>query len=93
MQVLKFGGSSVANATNINKVVTIVEEAVKKDHTIVVVSALGGLTANQASRPGSTALPCMRLRTSGDGGFGISRARPRWSRMWKLSSPRAGTAG
>ena len=44
MQVLKFGGSSVANATNINKVVTIVEEAVKKDHTIVVVSALGGLT-------------------------------------------------
>ncbi len=44
MQVLKFGGTSVANAENINKVVAIVEQAVKKDKTIVVVSALGGIT-------------------------------------------------
>ena len=44
MHVLKFGGSSVANAENINKVVAIVQEAVKKDRTIVVVSALGGIT-------------------------------------------------
>ena len=44
MQVLKFGGSSVANAENINKVVAIVQESVKKDITIVVVSALGGIT-------------------------------------------------
>lgn len=44
MQVLKFGGSSVANAENINKVVAIVQEAVKKDRTILVVSALGGIT-------------------------------------------------
>jgi len=44
MQVLKFGGTSVANAENINKVVAIVEQAVKKDTTIVVVSALGGIT-------------------------------------------------
>ncbi len=44
MQVLKFGGTSVANAVNINKVVAIVEETVKKDNTIVVVSAMGGLT-------------------------------------------------
>ena len=44
MQVIKFGGSSVANAENINKVVAIVAQAVKKDKTIVVVSALGGVT-------------------------------------------------
>ncbi|HEX4850164.1 MAG TPA: bifunctional aspartate kinase/homoserine dehydrogenase I [Puia sp.] len=44
MQVLKFGGTSVANATNINKAVDIIRESVKKDKTIVVVSALGGIT-------------------------------------------------
>ena len=44
MQVLKFGGSSVANAENIHKVVSIVQQAVQKDKTIVVVSALGGIT-------------------------------------------------
>ena len=44
MQVLKFGGTSVANAENINKVIAIVKEAIKKDRTIVVVSALGGIT-------------------------------------------------
>ncbi len=44
MQVLKFGGSSVANAENINKVVAIVERAMKNDKTILVVSALGGIT-------------------------------------------------
>lgn len=44
MQVLKFGGTSVANAENIKKVVAIVKEAVKKEKTVVVVSALGGVT-------------------------------------------------
>lgn len=44
MQVLKFGGTSVANAENINKVASIVKNAVSKDKTIVVVSALGGVT-------------------------------------------------
>ena len=44
MQVLKFGGSSVANAENINKVVDIIKDSVKKDSAIVVVSALGGVT-------------------------------------------------
>lgn len=44
MQVLKFGGSSVANAENINKVVSIVKEVSKKDKTVLVVSALGGIT-------------------------------------------------
>jgi aspartokinase/homoserine dehydrogenase 1 len=44
MQVLKFGGTSVANAINIQKVISIVSETAKKDQTIVVVSALGGVT-------------------------------------------------
>ena len=44
MQVLKFGGTSVTNAENINKVVAIVKESIKKDKTVVVVSALGGIT-------------------------------------------------
>jgi aspartokinase/homoserine dehydrogenase 1 len=44
MQVLKFGGTSVANAENINKVFAISTEASKKEATIIVVSALGGVT-------------------------------------------------
>ena len=51
MQVLKFGGTSVANAENINKVTAIIKDAIKKDpsgqqadKTIVVVSAFGGIT-------------------------------------------------
>jgi bifunctional aspartokinase / homoserine dehydrogenase 1 len=44
MQVLKFGGTSVANAENINKVISVVKQALEKDRTIVVVSALGGVT-------------------------------------------------
>ncbi|MFY9309288.1 MAG: bifunctional aspartate kinase/homoserine dehydrogenase I [Bacteroidia bacterium] len=44
MQVLKFGGTSVANSENINKTVAIVRQALQKDKTIVVVSALGGTT-------------------------------------------------
>ncbi len=44
MQVLKFGGSSVANAVNINSVIAILKDKSTKDKTIVVVSALGGIT-------------------------------------------------
>lgn len=44
MQVLKFGGSSVANAGNISKTIQVVSKAHQKDRTIVVVSALGGIT-------------------------------------------------
>lgn len=43
MQVLKFGGTSVANAKNISLVKDIVSNT-KGDKTIVVVSALGGIT-------------------------------------------------
>ncbi len=42
MKVLKFGGSSIANAENINKVVNIV---ISNDETqLIIVSALGGVT-------------------------------------------------
>ncbi|TMI71702.1 MAG: aspartate kinase, partial [Bacteroidetes bacterium] len=44
MQVLKFGGTSVANAENIAKVVTIVKKKIQRDKTVLVVSALGGVT-------------------------------------------------
>ncbi|MCX6324083.1 MAG: bifunctional aspartate kinase/homoserine dehydrogenase I [Sphingobacteriales bacterium] len=44
MKVLKFGGSSVANAENIRRVIAIVEEASKSGRVAVVVSALGGVT-------------------------------------------------
>lgn len=57
MQVLKFGGSSVANANNINKVISILQNAAKNDAEVVVVlSAFGGITdalieaANLASK-------------------------------------------
>lgn len=46
MQVLKFGGTSVANADNINKVVAIVQQALQQNRTAVVVSAFGGVTDN-----------------------------------------------
>lgn len=44
MQVLKFGGSSVKNAENISKVIAIVKQKITVDKTIMVVSALGGIT-------------------------------------------------
>lgn len=44
MNVLKFGGTSVANAQNINLVLDIVNETSKKDQLVVVVSAFSGVT-------------------------------------------------
>ncbi len=44
MRVLKFGGSSVANAENINKVCEIIKNNVSTTRKIIVVSALGGIT-------------------------------------------------
>ena len=44
MQVLKFGGSSVANAQNMSLVVDIVTKAVDRDRTILVSSAISGCT-------------------------------------------------
>ena len=44
MKVLKFGGSSVANAGNIEKVVNIIREASENDTCVVVLSAMQGTT-------------------------------------------------
>jgi bifunctional aspartokinase / homoserine dehydrogenase 1 len=44
MQVLKFGGSSVATAENIQKIIQILKLKLNDSKTIVVVSALGGIT-------------------------------------------------
>lgn len=58
MQVLKFGGSSVANAANITKCMVIIQNALGQGKTIVVVSALGGITDNL--------LHCATAAASGD---------------------------
>lgn len=44
MNVLKFGGSSVANATTIENVIHIVEQQSQQQPLYVVVSAMGGIT-------------------------------------------------
>ena len=44
MRVLKFGGSSVANAENINKIASILQSKLEEKKLVVVVSALGGIT-------------------------------------------------
>ena len=44
MKVLKFGGTSVANSSTINKVIAIVKENAYKQQLWVVVSAFGGVT-------------------------------------------------
>ncbi len=54
MVVLKFGGSSVAHAENIKKVVDIVKTKAKSNRLVVVASALGGIT-NQLEQCGEMA--------------------------------------
>ena len=58
MRVLKFGGTSVANAENINKVIAIIKEAAKQDRIVVVVSALAGIT--------DMLIQCASMAASGD---------------------------
>jgi aspartokinase/homoserine dehydrogenase 1 len=59
MKVLKFGGSSVANAENIRKVKSIVEQS--PDNKWVVVSAMGGIT--------DMLLKACRLAACGDAAY------------------------
>ena len=54
MQVLKFGGSSVANPDNIKKAIDIISRKELKEKIVVVVSALGGIT-NQLLEAGRLA--------------------------------------
>lgn len=44
MKVLKFGGTSVKDSTNINKAISIIKEKLKNDTVLTVVSAFGGIT-------------------------------------------------
>ena len=44
MKVLKFGGTSVANATNIKLVLQIIGQENKSNRLAVIVSALSGVT-------------------------------------------------
>ena len=44
MKVLKFGGTSVGNAENIEKVIEIVKNEIEKDSCAVVLSAMSGTT-------------------------------------------------
>jgi aspartokinase/homoserine dehydrogenase 1 len=44
MKVLKFGGTSVGSAENINKVISILDQQSKHSKIAVVVSAVGGIT-------------------------------------------------
>ena len=60
MQVLKFGGSSVANSENIRKVKDIIQLK-KGAKTVVIVSALGGVT--------DELLKCGTLAASGDSSY------------------------
>ena len=46
MKILKFGGSSVANAENIKKTIQVISESLKRGRGLIVVSALGGVTDN-----------------------------------------------
>ncbi|MDR1197934.1 MAG: bifunctional aspartate kinase/homoserine dehydrogenase I [Prevotellaceae bacterium] len=48
MQVLKFGGTSVADSVNIGKVISIIKNAIEHDKTIVVASAISGCTDSLA---------------------------------------------
>jgi bifunctional aspartokinase / homoserine dehydrogenase 1 len=57
MQVLKFGGTSVANAENIRKVKEIIQSK-KQSRVIVIISALGGVT--------DQLLQCGLLAATGD---------------------------
>ncbi len=61
MQVLKFGGSSVADATRISAVIDIVADAVRSDRMVLVCSAVSGCTDALLAL---AALPRGELRTA-----------------------------
>jgi len=58
MKVLKFGGTSVANAEIIEKVIDIIKEKLQEDSLVVVISALGGTT--------DALLECGKLAATGN---------------------------
>mgnify|MGYP000052684791 CR=1 FL=1 len=66
MKVLKFGGSSVGTADAIAKVIAIVTESIKKEPTIVVVSASIGLHFSFPHRKSCTMLEVDNAYARGD---------------------------
>jgi aspartokinase/homoserine dehydrogenase 1 len=72
MKVLKFGGSSVADADSIRKVVQIAHAASNTEPTIVVLSAVSGTT--------DTLIELGQSAVSGDGAY------LNLSRNWKSST-------
>lgn len=58
MRILKFGGTSVGNSENLQRVAKIVEMQMQEDEVLVVVSALGGITDQLTL--------CAELAASGD---------------------------
>ena len=99
MQVLKFGGSSVASAGAMLQVIEIVKTALETDRAIVVSSAISGCTdelialgrlaaAREASRRGSR--PFRKGITRLSGSCFPPAARGRRKRRWTgflISSP------
>ena len=61
MKVLKFGGTSVATAESILKVIDIVKNKSQKNQIVTVVSAMGGIT--------DTLIKCGDLACNGDGNY------------------------
>lgn len=64
MKVLKFGGTSVANASNIKKTVAIVSKACAVHKTVVVVSALSGVTDKLIHTANAAAVGDKEFRTT-----------------------------
>ena len=96
MQVMKFGGTSVANAENMSKVVDIVSKAVERDRTILVSSAISGCTDTLIKigiRARNSQTVSMHIHTitsvllqtatTSDAGVEVSR------QLWAPSSPTA----
>ena len=61
MRVIKFGGTSVGSAVNINKVINILESYAKESNVICVVSAVGGIT--------DKLLDCGKMAQNHDNGY------------------------
>ena len=78
MQVIKFGGSSVANAENIKKVMEITRQKMENGRTLVVVSALGGVT--------DLLLKIGSMAATGEDGYKnvLQDDRARWTRNWQF---------
>ena len=64
MKVLKFGGTSVANAANISQVINVLKSNAQNEKLIVIVSALGGTT--------DTLLEAGELAKNGDSTYNTS---------------------